>query len=166
MYMQPYKLYPNLDRLNKNKENMKLNTLTKIKNPSKKRVGRGIGSGLGKTSGRGTKGQKARGRMGIGFTGAGLPTYKKLPNRSGYGNRSVTQKAKVIDLSMLNIFKANSIIDVEQLLNLKLVTKKDLRQGVKVLADGKLTKKLTVKLLVSKKAKAEIEKMGGGVKYV
>lgn len=145
---------------------MKLNTLTKIKDPTKKRVGRGIGSGLGKTSGRGTKGQKARGKVALGFTGAGLPTYKKLPNRSGYGNRSVSQKPKIIDLSKLNIFSANSIIDTEQLLNLKLVTKKDLKQGVKVLADGKLSLKLTVKLPVSKKAKEEIEKMGGSVEYV
>ncbi len=145
---------------------MKLNTLTKIKAPSKKRVGRGIGSGLGKTAGRGTKGQKARGTIPLGFSGAGLPTYKKLPNRSGYGNRSISQKSKVIDLSKLNIFKENSIIDIEQLLNLKLITKKEQKQGVKILADGKLSKKLTVKLLVSKKAKQEIEKMGGKVEYV
>lgn len=145
---------------------MKLNTLTKIKDPGKKRVGRGIGSGLGKTAGRGTKGQKARGKIALGFSGAGLPTYKKLPNRSGYGNRLVSQKPKIIGLSKLNIFKTNSIVDAEQLLNLKLVTEKELKQGVKVLADGKLTLKLTVKLPVSKSAKAEIEKMGGGVEDV
>lgn len=145
---------------------MKLNTLAKIKDPGKKRVGRGIGSGLGKTAGRGTKGQKARGKIALGFSGAGLPTYKKLPNRSGYGNRSDPQKPKIIDLSKLNKFNANTVIDTEQLLNLKLVTNKDLKQGVKILADGKLSKALTIKLPVSRKAKEEIEKMGGKVEYV
>lgn len=64
---------------------MKLHQLTKIKTKDKKRLGRGIGSGKGKTAGRGTKGQKARGKIPQTFTG-GLSLYKKLPLRRGYGN--------------------------------------------------------------------------------
>lgn len=142
---------------------MKLNELLKIQRRPKKRVGRGIGSGLGKTAGRGTKGQKARGKMPVGFTGAGLPTFKKLPRRSGQGNRSITAKAKIIKLSQLNVFKKSSVVDVEQLLNLKLINIKESKQRVKVLADGGLTVSLIVKLPVSKKAQTEIEHIGGKV---
>lgn len=144
---------------------MRLHQLTKVKTRSKKRVGRGIGSGLGKTAGRGTKGQKARGKIPIGFSGAGLPTFKKLPLRRGLGNRSVSLKPKIISLSKLNIFKKNSVVDLEQLLNLKLISKKDAKFGVKVLADGGLTVSLTVKLPVSKSAKIKIESLGGKVEY-
>ena len=142
---------------------MKLNELQKIITRGKKRVGRGIGSGLGKTAGRGTKGQKARGKIPVVFTGAGLPTFKKLPKKSGFGNRKVSVKSKLINTSKLNIFKKNSVIDLEQLLNSKLINKKDIKQGVKILSDGKLTVALTVKLPTSKKAKMEIEKTGGRV---
>lgn len=142
---------------------MKLNELVKIQRRPKKRVGRGIGSGLGKTAGRGTKGQKARGKMPVGFTGAGLPTFKKLPRRAGLGNRSVTAKAKIIKLSQLNILKKNSVVDIEQLLSSKLIGEKDLKQRVKILADGGLTVSLIVKLPVSKKAQKEIEDKGGKV---
>ncbi len=149
---------------------MKLNELVKISDRRKKRLGRGIGSGLGKTSGRGTKGQKARGKMSVGFTGAGLPTYKKLPLRRGLGNRVVSLKPKILDLSKLSIFKTNSIIDLETLLESKLITKKDVKQGVKILASkttkSESIKKLIVKLSVSKQAKQEIDKMGGRVEYV
>ena len=75
---------------------MKLNELVKLKSRGKKRVGRGLGSKLGKTAGRGTKGQKARGKIPAGFTGAGLPTYKKLPLRRGLGNPSPSKNEKRI----------------------------------------------------------------------
>lgn len=144
---------------------MKLNELQKIVVRRKKRVGRGIGSGLGKTAGRGTKGQKARGKIPVGFSGGGLPTYKKLPKKSGFGNRKVSSKSKLINVGMLNIFKKNSVVDLEQLLNLKLINKKDINSGVKILSDGKLTMPLTVKLPVSKKARLEIENVGGKVEH-
>lgn len=149
---------------------MKLNELVKINDRRKKRLGRGIGSGLGKTSGRGTKGQKSRGKIPIGFTGAGLPTYKKLPLRRGLGNRAVSLKPKILNLSKLSIFKTGTTIDLETLLESKLITKKDVKDGVKVLAsklaENESIKKLIVKLSVSKKAKEEIEKMGGRVEHV
>ncbi len=144
---------------------MRLNKMIKIKDRRKKRVGRGIGSGLGKTAGRGTKGQKARGTMPVGFSGAGLPTYKRLPLRRGLGNRALSTKPGIIHLSKLNVFKANTVVDLEQLLKLNLISKRDTKKGIKVLADEGLTVSLTVKLPVSKKAKEKIESQGGKVEY-
>lgn len=132
---------------------------------AKKRVGRGIGSGKGKTAGRGTKGQKAKGKIPIGFSG-GLSTFKKLPRRSGLGNPAVSAKLRSVDLSKLNVFRKNAVVDLEQLLNVNLISKKDMKRGVKILADQGLIVPLTVKLPVSKKAKMEIEKIGGKVEYV
>lgn len=145
---------------------MKLHQMLKIKIRSRKRVGRGIGSGLGKTAGRGTKGQKARGKIPVGFTGGGLPTFKKLPLRRGLGNSAVSLKSRVLRLSKLNVFKKKSVVDLEQLLKVKLINKKDTKRGVKILADSGLTVSLIVKLPVSKKAKIEIEGQGGKVEYV
>lgn len=144
---------------------MKLHELLKVKSKGNKRKGRGIGSGLGKTAGRGTKGQKARGKMAVGFTGAGLPTFKKLPLKRGLGNRNLSLKHKLINLSRLNIFKKNSVVDLEQLLSLKLINQKDLKKGVKILADKGLNVSLVVSLPVSKAAKLEIENKGGKVDY-
>lgn len=144
---------------------MKLHELLKVKSKSNKRKGRGIGSGLGKTAGRGTKGQKARGKMPVGFTGAGLPTFKKLPLKRGLGNRNLSLKPKLINLSRLNIFKKNSVVDLEQLLSLKLISQKDLARGVKILADEGLNVSLVINLPVSKKAKQKIESKGGKVEY-
>lgn len=145
---------------------MKLHQLLKVKLKSKKRAGRGIGSGLGKTAGRGTKGQKARGKIPVGFSGAGLPTFKKLPKRAGLGNRKVSVKAKLLNLSKLNVFKPNSMVDLEQLMKAKLINEKDIKRGVKILAGGEITRSLTVKLPVSKKAIKEIDNAGGKVENV
>lgn len=145
---------------------MKLHQLLKIKTEGKKRVGRGIGSGKGKTAGRGTKGQKARGKIPVTFTGAGLPTFKKLPLRRGLGNSQVSSKVKLMSLDRLNIFKQKSVVDLEKLLEVNLINKKDIKRGVKILAQGKLTSSLVVKLPVSKKAKMEIIKRGGKVENV
>lgn len=144
---------------------MRLNELPKIKAKPMKRIGRGIGSGKGKTAGRGTKGQKARGKIPVGFSGAGLATYKKLPLRRGLGNPHVSWKVSIIPLSKLNVFKKNSVVDLEQLLNLKLISKKDAKFGVKILADDGLGVPLKVKLPVSKAAKMKIEGLGGKVDY-
>lgn len=145
---------------------MQLNDLLKIKTRSGKRVGRGVGSGLGKTAGRGTKGQKARGKIPLSLSGGGLPTFKKLPRKRGLGNPNLSVKPKIIKLSKLNIFKKNSIVDLEQLLKFHLINEKDLAVGVKILADEGLTVSLTVKLPTSKKAKAEIEAKNGKVEHV
>lgn len=144
---------------------MKLNELQKVITKQSKRLGRGLGSGKGKTGGRGTKGQKARGKMPVAFTGAGLAFFKKLPKRAGLGNQNVSLKPKLIDLSKLNVFKKNSVVDLEHLLRFNLITKKDSKQGVKILADAHLTVSLVVRLPVSKKARMEIENAGGKVEY-
>lgn len=132
---------------------------------SKKRVGRGVGSGKGKTAGRGTKGQKARGKIPVGFTG-NLPLYKKLPLRRGLGNPKLTMKNKVLTLSDLNVFPSRAIVDVGELLKMKIINEKEAKRGVKVLGSGELKKALTVKVPVSKGAGEKISQKGGKVENV
>src|SRR5687768_4673473 len=121
---------------------MKLNSLDKVIETSKKRLGRGTGSGKGKTGGRGMKGQKARGKIPSAFIGGSLPLYKKLPFNRGWGNKKAAKTPIVIALSELNRFKANSSVTVESLIKLgflnQLQTKK---QGIKVLDKGEITVK-------------------------
>lgn len=142
---------------------MKLNEMIKVKLNSKKRLGRGIGSGKGKTGGRGSKGQKARGKMPIGFAGD-LALYKKLPLKRGQGNPERLVKYKIISLSELKVFKKNSVVDLEQLLAAKIISAKEVKKGVKIL-DGELQTALVVKLPVSTSARQKIEKAGGKVDY-
>lgn len=132
---------------------------------SKKRLGRGIGSGKGKTSGRGTKGQKAKSKIPASYIGGGLPLYKKLPFRKGWGNPKISTKPVLLKLSDLNIFKAKSVVDLNSLIDKDLISNKDLKRGIKILMakDEKLKVPLTVKLPVSQKAKGQIEKLGGKV---
>lgn len=144
---------------------MKLNNLEKIMERSQKRVGRGTGSGKGKTSGRGMKGQKARGKIPSAFIGGSLPLYKKLPFVRGWGNKKAGPKPVIITLENLNKFKANSKVTIESLMELKLVAGRgDVKKGVKILDRGEVTVKgLTVEVPVSSKAKVKIEAMGGNV---
>lgn len=129
----------------------------------KKRFGRGLGSGKGKTAGRGMKGQKARGKIKLGFTGAGLPFYKKLPLRRGLKNPKLSSNNKVININKLEIFPAKSIVDIQALLEAHLITEKELKKGVKILGSGEIKKAINVKLNISKGAKEKIEKAGGKV---
>lgn len=140
---------------------MKLSNLPKeIKRP-KKRLGRGLGSGKGKTGGRGTKGQKARGRMSIGFTGSGLPLYKKLPLRRGKGNLVMGIKPHTLPLSALNVLKENTEVNIEELIQARILTVKEAKNGVKILDYGEIEKALIVKLPVSKAVKEKIIAKGG-----
>lgn len=141
---------------------MKLHQLERVKARSKKRLGQGVGSGKGKTAGRGTKGQKARGKIPVGFTGS-LSLYKKLPLRRGKGNPILHAKAKVINLDKLNVFKTNSVVDITKLLEAKIITEKEAKTGVKVLGGGELNTSLTVNLITSDSARKKIEKTGGKV---
>lgn len=143
---------------------MGLSNLIKAKNRSKKRLGRGLGSGKGKTGGRGTKGQKARGKIPLNFSGD-LAFYKKLPNRRGLGNPKVSETPKIVTLSDLNNFPTKAVIDLEQLLKANVINKKEAKYGVKILGSGELKKALVVKLPTSKSARQKIEKMGGKVTY-
>jgi large subunit ribosomal protein L15 len=128
---------------------------------NKKRVGRGPGSGHGKTAGRGHKGFKARSGSGIkpGFEGGQMPLYRRLPKR-GFTNTFAREFA-IISLSQLDKFAAGSEIDTEKLAEAGLVSK---GAAVKILANGEIKKAITVKVdKISAQAKAQIEAAGGRV---
>lgn len=142
---------------------MKLNDLPKIKAKSKKRLGRGLGSGKGKTGGRGTKGQKARGKIPAGFIGGTLPLYKKLPLRRGQGNSRANIKPVVVNLSDLGNLKAKTVVDLKLLIDEKIISEKDLKKGVKVLGSGQIKSDLIFKVPVSASARKKIESVGGKI---
>ncbi|WP_058300212.1 50S ribosomal protein L15 [Gorillibacterium timonense] len=125
-----------------------------------KRIGRGIGSGTGKTSGKGHKGQKARSGGGVrpGFEGGQNPLYRRLPKR-GFKNFNRVEFA-VINLVDLNAFEADTVVTPELLLETGLV--KNPKDGIKVLGNGELTVKLTVKAnKFSASAVEKIQAAGG-----
>jgi len=144
---------------------MNLNQLPKIKKTSKKRLGQGHGSGKVKTSGRGTKGQKARNKVPMYFEGGALPLIKRLPYRRGKGrNKSFNKQPLVVNIKFLNAFSKNQIVDLSALVKAKIVKESDAKQfGVKILGDGELNQALIVKLPISKSAAKKIEKAGGSV---
>jgi len=144
---------------------MELNNLTQIKSKSKKRLGRGIGSGKGKTSGRGQKGQKARGKVAQGFTGGGLPLYRKLPLLRGWGNVKKTVKSLTLNLDQLVVYKAGEKVDVASLVAKGLVTEHMIDgRSIKILGRGELNIKLNFGGVdVSKSARESIEKAGGQI---
>ena len=123
------------------------------------RRGRGHGSGNGKTAGKGHKGQKARSGAPIpGFEGGQMPLYRRLPKR-GFKNRN-TKEIVGINVDALERFENDTVVTVETLLETGIV--KNPRDGVKILGNGELTKKLTVKVdAFSEGAKAKIEAVGG-----
>ena len=123
------------------------------------RRGRGHGSGNGKTAGKGHKGQKARsGATRPGFEGGQMPLYRRLPKR-GFTNRK-GKDIIGINVSALERFENDTVVTVETLIEAGIV--KNPRDGVKILGNGELTKKLTVKVdAVSEGAKAKIEAVGG-----
>ncbi len=147
---------------------MDLSKLPKVKARSAKRLGRGLGSGKGKTAGRGYKGQKARGKVPMAAVGGGLALYKKLPYRRGWsrhgGNPARSPKAVLIKLTNLSELKTNTVVNLNTLIENKIVNSKEAeKKGVKILAEGELKTPLTFELPVSKKAKVLIEKAGGKV---
>jgi large subunit ribosomal protein L15 len=144
---------------------MKLNNLEKIRERSKKRVGRGTGSGKGKTGGRGMKGQKARGKIPAAFIGGSLPLYKKLPFVRGWGNKKANEKPVVLTLDHLNNFKANSSVTISTLVEARIIGGRNVeKKGVKILDQGEVkVNGLTIEVPVSESAKAKIEKLGGKV---
>lgn len=143
---------------------MKLNNLEKTIQKSKKRLGRGIGSGKGKTGGRGSKGQKARGKIPASFIGGSLPLYKKLPFVRGWGNKKANPKAVVITLSDLNRFKANSNVNVSSFVESGLISERAAKRGIKILDKGEITVKgLLIEIPVSKQARTKIERLGGKI---
>ncbi|NLC97385.1 MAG: 50S ribosomal protein L15 [Erysipelotrichaceae bacterium] len=132
---------------------------------TKKRVGRGEGSNWGKTSGKGHKGQNSRsgGGVAIGFEGGQTPLYKRIPKR-GFTNYTRKEYA-IVNVESLNVFEDDVVVDFEALKAVGLL-KKGL-DGVKILGQGELNKKLTVKAnKFSKSAQTAIEKAGGKVEVI
>ena len=123
------------------------------------RRGRGHASGNGKTAGKGHKGQKARsGAPRIGFEGGQMPLYRRLPKR-GFNCRN-SKKIVAVNLDRLNCFEDGAVVTIEALQEANIIKKPG--DGVKVIATGELTKKLTVKVnAFSEGAKAKIEALGG-----
>ena len=129
---------------------------------SKKRLGRGIGSGLGKTSGKGHKGQWARSGGGVrpGFEGGQMPLTRRAPKR-GFNNKFRKEYA-IVNVESLSGFEAGTVVDYELLYSLGLIKEVKNAVGLKVLGDGELNVALTVKAAkFSAKAKEAIEKVGG-----
>ena len=128
------------------------------------RRGRGHGSGNGKTAGKGHKGQKARsGAPRIGFEGGQMPLYRRLPKR-GFTNRN-TLKIESINVSALERFDNDTEVTIDLLIETGIV--KNQKDGVKILGNGELTKKLTVKVnAFSESAKAKIEELGGKAEVI
>lgn len=147
---------------------MELNNLPKFITRRRKRVGRGIGSGLGKTAGRGMKGQKARGKIKADTVGGGLTLYKKLPYKRGWsrngGNPARSLKPVLIKTSKLNNLKAGTVVNLQTLVDNQLITEKAAqKRGIKVLSDQPLTVALQIEFPVSKTVLKQLEKAGGKI---
>ena len=147
---------------------MKLNTMHPAEGAthSRKRLGRGVGSGLGKTSGKGHKGQNARSGGGVrpGFEGGQLPLFRRLPKR-GFSNARFKVEYATINLSDLNRFEDGAVVTPELLKEMGLV--KNQLDGIKVLGNGTLEKKLTVKAhKFSSSAQEKIESLGGKIEVM
>ena len=146
---------------------MKLNELSPAPASVKKsfRVGRGNGSGAGKTAGKGHKGQNARSGGGVrpGFEGGQMPLQRRVPKR-GFVNIFAT-RYEAINVDQLNRFEDGSVVDEAAIVGAGLV--KNTRDGIKILGRGELTKKLTVKVAAfSEGAKSKIEAAGGKAEVV
>lgn len=146
---------------------MRLHDLFPAPGSTKKtfRVGRGHGSGNGKTSGKGHKGQNARSGGGVrpGFEGGQMPLHRRVPKR-GFVNIFKTRYA-VLNVSDLNCFENGTNVDTDMIIKSKLI-KKPL-DGIKILGNGELEKKLTVKVAAfSKSAKEKIEQVGGKAEVI
>ena len=147
---------------------MKLNELSpSVPKKNRKRIGRGNSSGWGKTAGKGSNGQKSRAGGGVKpyFEGGQMPIYRRVPKR-GFSNTVFKKEYTVVSLSFLNDnFEDGEEVSLETLFNKCLIKKG--RDGVKILGNGELNKKLTVKVhKISKSAKVAVEAKGGTVELV
>ena len=146
---------------------MKLHELSPVEGSKReaKRIGRGHGSGQGKTAGKGHKGQKARAGRGmrIGFEGGQMPLQRRLPKR-GFNN-IFAKNIVSVNVGTLERFENGAVVDTQALIDAGIV--KNSFDGVKVLGNGNLTKKLTVKVTAfSESAKAKIEAAGGKAEVI
>ncbi|MGV8906345.1 MAG: 50S ribosomal protein L15 [Acetobacterium sp.] len=147
---------------------MKLHTLSPAPGSKKtpKRKGRGTGSGLGKTAGRGQDGQKSRSGGGVrpGFEGGQMPLARRLPKR-GFSNARFKKTFSIVNVGELNAFDADTVITPELLLEYGFIRK--LRDGLKILGNGEVEKALTIKAhKISKSAEEKILAGGGKVEVI
>lgn len=144
---------------------MQLHTLPKIVTKNKRRLGRGHGSGRGKTSGRGTKGQKARGRIRQGFEGGQLPLINRLPlYRGKLRNRPVGTAPLIINLKTLSILPKDTVVNKESLVKYRIVPAEIIRlYRIKILGDGEIKVPLIIEIEISKSARRKIEAAGGKI---
>ncbi|MGL4252710.1 MAG: 50S ribosomal protein L15 [Fusobacteriaceae bacterium] len=146
---------------------MKLNELKpSVPKKARKRVGRGESSGLGKTAGKGSNGQNSRSGGGVKpyFEGGQMPIYRRVPKR-GFSNAVFKKEYAVVNLDVLNRFEEGTEVTPELLMAAGFVKK--LLDGIKILANGSLDKKISVKAhKVSEAAKAAIEAKGGAVEII
>lgn len=142
-----------------------LSNLPRIVVKKKKRLGRGLGSGKGAKSGRGTtRHQKARENIPLHFEGGQARMVKKFPLLRGKGrNKPIQAKPFPVSLTILNAFKDNEIITIESLLKSGAIRDEVKKRGIKILGNGKLEKKLVIKIPASKSAIKAIESIGGKV---
>ncbi len=130
-----------------------------------KRIGRGHGSGQGKTAGKGHKGQKARSGGGVrpGFEGGQMPLQRRVPKR-GFNN-IFAKKIVAINVGALNVFDDGAVVDSQAIIDAGIVKKQN--DGIKILSNGKLSKKLIVKVnAFSENAKKKIEEAGGKAEVI
>ena len=151
--------------MSENSEQLKLHHLAPAPGSKKKkiRVGRGEGGRRGKTAGRGTKGLKARNTLRPGFEGGQTPLSMRVPKLRGFNNPNKEEYA-IVNVGTLNTFRAGSEVTPEKLREQGLIRR---RGRVKVLAEGDLSKKLTVKThAISSAARKKIEDAGGSVEII
>jgi large subunit ribosomal protein L15 len=143
---------------------MEISNLPKTLDKKLRRLGQGHGSGRGKTGGRGTKGQKARGKVPTFFEGGGLPLTKRMPFLRGRGRNKI-RKVHPIEVNLRSLSKvpSKSIIDVETLVKLRVVDSSATKAGVKLIGSEKLEKIFEVKVATSAGAKKSITAAGGSV---
>jgi len=144
-----------------------MTNLPKIVKKSDKRVGRGIGSGKGgHTVGRGQKGQKSRRKIGVIFEGVKIKKSLliRLPVRRGKEKLKPSSKPLIVNLKYLEILPSGTLVNIENLVKYKVVDSRDAKRfGLKILGDGKLTKKLEIALPISKSAMEKVKKVGGSI---
>ncbi len=147
---------------------MNLHNLPKLKGKRRKakRVGRGYSSGKGgHTVGRGSKGQKARGKVKLGFEGGQLPLHRRLPHKRGF-KRAFRDEVEILNVGDLNRWDPKTVVSPQNLLEVGLIDRIP-KGGVKILGDGELKKKLTVKdVKLSEAAKEKILEAGGTIEDV
>lgn len=141
-----------------------LSNLKKTTQKPKKRLGRGHGSGRGKTAGRGTKGQKAREKIKKTIGLFGTSFVKRLPlYRGKYRNKPINKKRRVINLKYLNLLPKGTVVDIDTLIKFKIISEDSKKYGVKILGDGEIKEAYQIKLPISRAAAKKIIKAGGKV---